>query len=81
MRESLQLALHMGLECTQQLMVRCTAGNLRMAEGMGMYVQQWACAVNKADHWHACKSGQKLFAVNVHHQALVAKECITVQQY
>ncbi len=43
MRESLQLALHMGLECTQQLMVRCTAGNLRMAEGMGMYVQQWAC--------------------------------------
>ena len=37
MRESLQLALHMGLECTQQSMVRCTEGNLCMAEGMGMY--------------------------------------------
>ncbi len=36
-RESLQLALHMGLECTQQLMVRCTEGNLCMAEGTGMF--------------------------------------------
>lgn len=37
MRESLQLALHMGLECTQQLMVRCTEGNSCMAEDTGMF--------------------------------------------